>query len=171
MVITLTGFMGCGKTTVGRILANLLGWEFADLDSYIAHKKGMTAGEFIEKEGELAFRMVEGDCLRDLVVMSEIRDRNIVIALGGGTIGTVALRPLLLNRTSLVYLRASEGLLAERLCGDREDRPLLKKRGIPELLTERRPLYELAPHIVDADGKTPEEISEEIAKTINTHKL
>jgi len=166
MIITLTGFMGCGKSTVGRILADRLAWDFVDLDSYIEHKKGLSIPDFISSEGEQAFRMVEGDCLRDVVAMSEIRGRNTVVALGGGTICTVALRPLLLERTKLVYLKADEACLEQRLASSSANRPLLKNNRISDLLEIRRPLYEMAQLTVDTNGKEPEQIAETIKNAI-----
>lgn len=165
MVITLTGFMGCGKSSVGRILAEKMGWDFTDLDRYIEHKKGISIPDIFEREGEDAFRALEAEAFRDNLIMSRIEGRDLVLALGGGTLGITTIRPMILEKTSCVYLKTSPATLRERLSGS-EGRPLLKSGTIEDLLEKRSPLYEQAPYIVETDGRTPEEIAEAISGTL-----
>lgn len=157
MIITLTGFMGCGKSTVGKELASALGFPFTDLDEYIVHKAGQSIPE-IFKEGEQKFRAIEAEAFRDLVVMNEVTGGDMVVSLGGGTITIDSLRNLILDRTRCVYLRTSLETIVERLGPDTSSRPVFSK----ELYPKRLAAYESAPYTVDTDGKNPTEIAEEI---------
>lgn len=159
--------MGCGKSTVGKILADSLGRDFVDLDLYVEHKKGMSIPRFIEAEGEEAFRMIEADCIRDIVTMSEIRDRDVVVALGGGTLATTSVQKLILDRTLCIHLKASFGTICDRIGKDTATRPLFRNmEAAAALYAERLPIYGKAPVTIDTDGLTPEETARKIKLTI-----
>ena len=160
MIVTLTGYMGSGKSTAGRKLSSLLGCEFTDLDEYIGGKIGRSVPGILQDDGETKFRAIEAEALRDLVVMHQLTGKSIVIALGGGTIMTTSLRRLILEDTVCVYLEASEERLRERV-GTAGDRPLARER-FAERLAERLPVYEMAAIKVATDGKSPDEVAEEI---------
>lgn len=160
MIVTLTGYMGSGKSTVGRKLSSLLGFGFTDLDEYIGRKIGRSVPLILLDDGETRFRAIEAEALRDLVVMHQLTGENVVIALGGGTIMTTSLRRLILEDTLCVYLEASEECLRARV-GSAGDRPLARER-FDERLAERVPVYEMAAVKVAIDGKTPDEVAEEI---------
>jgi len=147
--------MAAGKTTVGRRLARTLGWEFIDSDSEIVQSAGCSIAAIFEEEGEAAFRDREVACIRRLV-----RRRRTVLALGGGALVREENRRRVLTLTHVVYLRCSEATLAGRLPdGDDDTRPLLRDGRFPrELLAARRPLYEQAHTIIDADHGSPDEI-------------
>lgn len=157
MTVALTGFMGSGKSTVGKELAALLGIPFIDLDRYIEHKAGESIPEIIA-EGEDRFRALEAEALRDVVIMSEIQNEDRVLALGGGTVGIKAIRHLLTGHMKCVYLRTGFDTICKRLEGELESRPLFSEK----LYRERLPLYEEAAFTVDTDGREPEEIAREI---------
>ena len=123
MILTLTGFMGSGKSCVGRELSSRLGWEFTDLDRYIEHKMGQTIPE-IFKDGEERFRAIEAEALRDLVVMSQVTGKDIVISLGGGTITIGSARRLILEQTTCIYLRTDLDTIFKRLGTRSKSRPL-----------------------------------------------
>lgn len=167
MVISLTGFMGCGKSSVGKILAGLLGWEFLDLDGYVCRKTGRTPGAIIRESGQEYFRAVEAEAVRDIMMMQELEGSDIVLALGGGTptIGSIA--HLIFGKTECVYLRTSARILKERLSADPGDRPLLETSDFDDLLGSRIPFYEKAAHTVDTDALSVLETADEIRKTIN----
>ena len=142
--------MGSGKSTTGSILAALLGWEFIDLDSYIEGKIGRSPELIIAQDGETRFRAVEAEALRDVLVMHQLTGENLILALGGGTIMTRPLRRLILEQTCCVYLKTSEEELRRRRPeGGRWD-------------PERLPVYEQAALTVITDGKTPQEVAEDI---------
>lgn len=191
MVITLTGFMGCGKSSVGRVLADRLGWDFVDLDCYLEHKKGMSSPDIFATEGEEYFRALEAECVRDVVVMSQITGRDAVLALGGGSMTYTAVRWLILEQTESFWLKASLETCLSRI-GDAASRPVLaelmltgeeasaapaKKRGdaiaadasstdkLQALFEEREKVYAMSRHTIYNDGLTVEETAGAI-KTI-----
>lgn len=160
MVITLTGFMGSGKTTVGKVLADFLGCPFVDLDDLVVKKAGRSIPDIFAQDGETSFRQTEAAVLRQAV--EKYGENTVVIALGGGAVTTPASIPLLRNKTVCIYLKASLETILKRLEGETEGRPLADER-LAERLTEREPLYEKTAHvIVDTDGLSPEEVADEI---------
>ncbi len=156
-MVTLTGYMGSGKSTVGRILAGMLDVPFIDLDDYIEHKTGQSIPEMLA-DGEDRFRAIEAEALRDVVIMREIQDEDAVIALGGGTIAINAVQHLILGHTVSVYLRTSFETARRRVAESAGSRPLFSE----DLYMERLPYYEKARFAVDTDDRTPEQVAEEI---------
>ncbi len=84
-VICLTGFMGSGKSTVGRLLAAQLAWHFVDLDADIERHAGLSISQIFEQRGEAVFRDIEHGCLARILGSASERDTRLVLALGGGT--------------------------------------------------------------------------------------
>ncbi len=163
--------MGSGKSTVGRELASLLDWEFMDLDRYIEHKKGLKISEIFSTEGETAFRAIEAEAVRDAVIMHKLQNTDLVLSLGGGTLQIAAVRNLILRDTICVWLKCSEDSLLERIGRNSKARPLASNSGREELLErlhERTAVYSLAEITVDADGKAPYVIAEEIRQRLIT---
>lgn len=162
MVITLTGFMGSGKSRVGKELAEALGWEFVDLDRYIEHKMDQSIPELFQG-GEMRFRAIEAEAVRDLITMHQITGENLVLSLGGGTLTIKPLVPLILEHSQCVFLRTDLDTIISRLGTNSKSRPLFHdKYKVETLLDERTPIYESAHHTVRTDGKTPGEIATEI---------
>ncbi len=160
MLITLTGFMGSGKTTVGRILADALGCPFLDLDDLIVKKAGQSIPDIFAQDGEPAFRQLEARLLRQTV--EKYGESTAVLSLGGGAILAPASATLLHEKTVCIYLRATLDTLLSRLAGESAGRPLADA-SLAERLAAREPLYEKTAHVViDTDGLTPEEVSDEI---------
>lgn len=160
MLITLTGFMGSGKTTVGRILADALGCPFLDLDDLIVKKAGKSIPDIFAQDGEPAFRQLEARLLRQTV--EKYGESTAVLSLGGGAILAPASATLVHEKTVCIYLRATLDTLLSRLEGESAGRPLADA-SLAERLAAREPLYEKTAHVViDTDGLTPEEISDEI---------
>ena len=159
-LICLTGFMGSGKSTVGLLLAEEMGWPFTDLDRKIEAAQGRTIREIFESEGEPHFRKLEHAALGELVR----REPN-VIALGGGTIIPQENRDLIREAGgTTVWLDGSPESLLER-CGGVDQRPLLRDRaGFLQLLEERRPEYRKADFKVETDGVRPEQVVENILR-------
>ena len=160
MMITLTGFMGSGKTTVGRVLADALGCPFLDLDDLIVKKAGKTIPEIFAQDGEPAFRQLEARLLRQTV--EKYAESTVVLALGGGAVTTPASATLLHEKTVCIYLRATLETLQQRLSGETAGRPLADD-AMAGRLAAREPLYEETAHvIIDTDGLSPDEVADEI---------
>ena len=160
MMITLTGFMGSGKTTVGKVLADFLGCPFMDLDDLIVKKAGKSIPEIFAQDGEPAFRQLEAQLLRQTV--EKYTENTVVLALGGGAVTTPASASLLCDKTVCIYLRASLDTLLGRLAGETAGRPLADD-SLAERLAAREPIYEETAHVViDTDGLTPDEVADEI---------
>jgi shikimate kinase len=159
--IVLVGFMGSGKTTVGRHLASLLGWDFVDLDQTVAARAGKTVAEIFRDDGEAAFRAAEHDAA---VVLGS--RRFVVIAAGGGAFVAPHTRAALSADALTVWLRCALPALLARI-GDGRDRPLAGSREtISALLTKREPTYHLANLVVDTTSAAPPDAAREIASAV-----
>lgn len=159
--VVLIGFMGAGKTTIGKALSKKNRIAFVDTDQKIVEKAGMTIPEIFAAQGEEAFRQIESQVLKDLLLLSG----RAVISTGGGLPLREENRRLLQRMGSVVYLKISPETVLNRLKGD-NTRPLLQGPGgrerVGELLEAREPFYrEAADFILKADGKTVEQIVEE----------
>ena len=143
--IILCGFMGCGKSTIGRKLSQRLEKEFVDMDRYIEAKEGLTVKEIFEKYGEEKFRELETQACRELSEKSDL-----IIAAGGGTLTFQRNTDILSSTGRIVYVDVKYEMLCERLKRDTR-RPLLQVENrnevIKELLEKRRPIYERAASI------------------------
>lgn len=126
--ISLIGFMGCGKSSVGKELAALLPeCRLIDLDSYIEEKRGMSIPEIFNEYGEAAFRRMEREALDEIFSATE-RPRAI-LSLGGGTVTSEACARLVRQHTDCFYLRASTETLLNNLEGHSAGRPMLSIPG------------------------------------------
>ena len=171
-IIYLTGFMGSGKSTIGPILANTIGWEFFDLDQVIEQKSGMKVTEIFEKEGEEYFREFERNTLSELT-----NHDKAIIALGGGTVTDQKNIDLIKKSGKLIYLKVSPESAYLRLRFKR-DRPVLTRDGtvnlgkdefinkINRLLEFRKKYYEQADITIDTDNSTIGKTVDKIAKII-----
>ncbi len=167
-IIYLTGFMGSGKSTIGPILANTLGWDFYDLDRVIENKLGKKIVDIFDEEGEKYFRQVEQETFKELSC-----GENIIISLGGGTIANQVNIDYFKSHGKIIYLKISPEEAYERLKFKR-DRPVLIKDGtvdlskidfiskLNDLLNFRKHFYEQADLTVEANnaavGKTVDKI-------------
>lgn len=163
--------MGSGKTSTGKVLAERLGWPFADLDELVAEVAGESIPEIFEETGEEAFRKLELSTLQ-LYLDSYFGDS--VLALGGGTLTRPEAREMIRRNCRCIYLKAGADALFENLTweGEAGKRPLLQQGGglrerIESLLEARSEVYESAADvIVNVDHLSPEQIADEIMKTI-----
>lgn len=160
--IIVIGFMGCGKSTVGRLLAKELAVPFLDTDEAIERKEGMKISVLFQMKGEEYFRNAETSLLQELLSAK----REQVLSTGGG----MPLRPenagLLRQLGAVIYLKSSADTIYGRL-RDNTDRPLLAgenpRRRIEELMELREPIYSAASDdCVATDGKAPAAIVQEI---------
>ena len=156
--IFLVGFMGAGKTTVGRALARRLGYDFFDLDELIAERAGRSVQEIFAELGEAEFRRLENEAIQSCSGM----DRA-VIALGGGAYVSEENRTSLRNIGKTVWLDCPLEICLERIAGDKT-RPLLgDKDEMRGLLEQRRAAYAQADYTVQSD-LSPDELAIEIAE-------
>ena len=168
--IYLIGFMGTGKTSVSHKLSELLGYEEADSDAWIAHRQNQNIAEIFEAQGEQAFRDMETELLRELG-----EESHKIISCGGG----MALRQenvaLMKDSGVVVLLTAEPETVLARVQGD-SSRPILNGNMnvsyIRELMARRMPCYQAAGEVVIAtDFCSPEEIAEEIQKKLKSGKI
>ena len=160
MMIALTGFMGSGKTTVGKVLADFLGCPFMDLDDLVVKKAGKSIPDIFAQDGEPAFRQLEAQVLRKTV--EKYAESTAVLALGGGAVLAPSSAALLHEKTVCIYLRASLETLLTRLEGETAGRPLADA-SLADRLAAREPIYEETAHvIIDTDGLSPDEVADEI---------
>ena len=167
--IVLIGFMGTGKTSTGRSLAQRLGFSFLDLDQKIEEAAGISIPEMFERHGEAYFRARE----REMVVRVAKR-RNTVISTGGGTVKDPANVALLRQSGVIVCLTADVDTILMRTASKGE-RPVLDKedkgdrrRAVETLIEERRPLYRQADFSVDTSKLSPLQVVEEILHHLKT---
>ncbi len=160
MIITLTGFMGCGKSSAGREIAARMGTRFVDLDEEIAAREGRDIPEIFRAGGEAAFRDAELRALRAVLYVAEASASHTVLALGGGTLTVPAARELVFAKTRCVFLRTRLETIRERLGAADASRPLFA--DAEALFAARAPIYAQAPHAVDTDGLTPDAVADAI---------
>lgn len=172
--MSLVGYRGTGKTSVGRILASRWELRLVDTDDEIEKETGQTIAKLFAQLGEAAFRDLEVKVIEDVT-----RRPNCVLALGGGAVLREENRNRIGQYGPVLWLRASVDLIASRLeadvrSGDR--RPNLTNLGhrheIVELLEQRRPLYEsVATHAFDTDGLNPEQVADAITARLSDGPL
>lgn len=158
--IYIVGFMGAGKTTVGKILGEKLGLEVIDTDEVIEAKQQKTVSEIFKENGEEYFRQLEHFVLKDII------KGDIIITTGGGIVTKEENRKLLKKKKNVFYLKATANTILERLKDD-TTRPLLqtkdKLKTIEQLLSKRDALYEeVATYTVHTDLLSLEEVANEV---------
>jgi shikimate kinase len=158
--VVLTGFMGTGKSTVGRLLAKRLGFGFLDLDELIEKEAGMPIKEIFSSHGEARFREFEAQAIERLA--SGELGAALVISTGGGAVVRERNRSLLRGFGVLVCLKASPEEILKRV-GNRPERPLLfgpdREEKLHSLLSERHLAYMDCDLEVDTTGLRPEEVA------------
>jgi len=162
--IVLTGFMGTGKTTIGRALAKKLQMRLVDIDEEIEKEQKMSINDIFSRHGEPHFRDIETAMIQELS-----RDNNIIISTGGGAVLRDENMEALKENGIIFCLNATAETILERT-GRSQDRPLLKVENpnekITELLAYRRPFYERAGIMIETDGKTHLEVVQEIMEIV-----
>ena len=164
--ITLTGFMGTGKSTIGVLLAQKLGREFVDMDTQIEAHFGKTIPEIFVDEGEPIFRVAEAQLCAQLA-----ERQNLVISTGGGALVNSGNRQALNETGIIICLTASVDEILERVAA-MDNRPLLdmsqeeRRSRVRNLLHERRHAYATITHQADTTGRTPEQIVDDLLETL-----
>ncbi|MBM4141879.1 MAG: shikimate kinase [Nitrospira sp.] len=166
--IVLTGFMGTGKTEVGKELSRLLDMKLIDVDTEIEKSRKLTINDIFKKFGEPRFREIETEMIKNL---SE--KKNIIISTGGGAVLKQENMNALRKNGVIVCLTASPETILKRTSRN-NDRPLLQVENplkkIKELLNFRKPFYEKADIIINTNDKTPLQIAEEIIDEIGNRE-
>ena len=170
--VILIGFMGCGKTTVGQLLAKQLGFQFLDTDQLIIKKARRSIASIFEQDGEAAFRTLESNLLAEFADPAAPISRA-VISTGGGIITTPSNLEKLRALGLVIWLNPPEDILYQRILRN-QDRPLLRtadpRQTLHDLLTARRPLYAAAAHLdVDVSDVTPAEAAYGLADSVRVH--
>src|SRR5688572_27515366 len=162
-VAVVVGPPGSGKTTVGSLLAQALGVSFRDTDTDIVERAGKPIPDIFVDDGEEHFRALEREA-----VATALSDHDGVLALGGGAVLSEPTRELLAGHT-VVYLTVDLSNAVARVGLD-QGRPLLAvnpRATLRYLMEQRKPLYEqVATHIIDTSGRTPEEVIDEIVSLV-----
>ena len=163
--IVLTGMMGSGKTETGKLLASKLNLSFYDIDTIIEQNENCSISEIFEKKGEDYFRKIEQLTIKNILI-----PENQIISLGGGAFENAETRELLLDKTTVIYLKTSAEIIYERIKND-TTRPLLKNNltveRINDLIQIREKNYTLAKCVVLTDNKTLEQVAAEITECVN----
>ena len=165
----LIGFMGSGKSAVGRLLADELGWSFADIDEDIEKAQGVSIAEIFDTRGEQEFRVLEREAVRKRVREVEC-GKPMVLALGGGAFVDPENRKVLHERGVTIWLDCPFPRICQRLTSDFErdgqtNRPLARDPDkFRQLFDDRREAYSQAEHRIEADTDDPAVVVAEILK-------
>jgi shikimate kinase len=168
--LALVGFMGTGKSTIGRKLARELGCAFFDTDNLIVRDHGAIA-EIFASEGEAAFRRYERETIEYVLRTGD----SGVVALGGGSLTVAENRAFLKERAHRVFLRSSPAQILRRVRRSRERRPLLGDRPtlakIQKLYDERLAHYAEADHVVEAEGLSDRAVLDDILQWLSEKNI
>lgn len=162
--VVLVGFMGSGKSTVGRLLAERLGAEFIDTDRWIEEQAGCTISQIFERDGEPAFRRMEREAIDHVAA-----DTGRVIATGGGCLNDPGNLDALRRCGVMVWLQASPETIWRRVGADPR-RPMLRSSDpqgrIRQLLDQRHHLYAMADLYIPTDGCSAQQVADEIERLL-----
>jgi shikimate kinase len=165
--IVLTGFMGTGKTAVGREVARRLGWRFIDTDRLVEEAAGMSVAEIFARDGEASFRARERQAIAEACAVQDA-----VVATGGGALADPVNRERLRAAGTIVCLDADVETVLGRI-GDDTTRPLLRsgahgdvRARVRALMAEREPVYATADHRVDTSGRSVAAVADAVLQVL-----
>ncbi len=171
MRIFLLGYMGCGKTTLGRKIASEYYFRFIDLDEYIESKHGNTISEIFAQEGEDTFRKYEREALEDMLL-----EEDVIVATGGGAPCFFDNMERIKANSVSVYIQMDAEQIAKRLKHSKVDRPLLKGKSEIELyefikktLESRSQFYNRADIIFENNNISVKEALSQLSKQLKIH--
>ncbi len=156
--IVLAGFMGTGKSTVGRIVAQQLGWRFADTDALITRRAGRSIAQIFADDGEAGFRQLEAAACCDVAAGC-----HCVIAVGGGALLDPDVRRIVAERAVLINLRCDLDTIIRRV-GHDPARPLFspERERLARLFESRGAHYDSLPHQIDTTHMSPQAVAERV---------
>lgn len=175
MKVVLLGYMGVGKSTLGRLLADHLGVKFIDLDSYIEEKEGQSISNLFENKGEIYFRQQETLALNQLLATPE----GMILSLGGGT-PVYGDNMQIITETedvTSIYLKLQTDALVSKLFEQRGDRPIIShindriefEEFVKKHLFERQQFYFLADYVLDITAQTEEQSLREVIQLLDVN--
>lgn len=172
MKISILGYMGSGKSTIGKDLAFQLGFDFLDLDNFIEEKESKSITELFHSLGEIKFRKIEHETLSKTLNSK----KNIILAVGGGTPVYYNNMEIINNESTSIYLRLTPNELSNRLQKEKEKRPLIShiRNGdlsefVAKHLFERGNFYEQADIVIDVRDKSTTALVQEIIPHLPLH--
>jgi shikimate kinase len=171
--IYLSGFMGAGKSRIGRTLRDKTGFQFYDSDRIVEEKAGKTISRIFAEDGEDTFRELEKQAIKELARKEE----TVIIALGGGAVLIEENRKIMRESGYVIYLKSSAEAIYERV-KHKTHRPLLQVDGtenvkekvlhkIETMMNERASLYEQADLVIERDGMEAEEVADKIIEFLH----
>ena len=167
--VTLIGMMGTGKSKFGRKIANILKFNFYDVDHIIEQEFKMTIKELFQKHGEVFFRKIEEKTIRNLILKINKSKEKVIISLGGGGFDSEETRELLLNYTKVIWLKTPVDVLVQRV-GDGSKRPMIKgetRDTIIQLLKIRTKYYSLSHNQIDTNKLNQNQVTEKLINLIS----
>ena len=162
--VTLIGMMGTGKSKFGRKIANILKFNFYDIDHMIEKEFKITIKQIFEKHGEIFFRNIENKTIHDLILKINKNREKVIISLGGGGFDDKEIRDLLLSNTNVIWLNTPIDVLVQRV-GDGSKRPMIKGKtrdSILQLLEIRTKYYSLCHNQINTDKLDQNQIIEKL---------
>jgi shikimate kinase len=169
--IVLIGFMGAGKSTIGRLLAAYLGYQFVDTDQRLIHQFKLPIYKIFQQFGETAFRQAESALMHQLLDVDKV-----VVATGGGTVSREDVFSFVTNSRSsiLVYLKADVDVLYERVIFSPKDRPLIDvpnaEIAFRQRFAERERFYNKAPIHIETTNQPPNDIVMRIVEALKAQE-
>ena len=167
--VTLIGMMGTGKSKFGRQIANILKFNFYDIDHMIEKEFKMTIKELFQKYGEVFFRKIEKKTIKNLISEINNNKEKVIISLGGGGFDNEETRDLLLKNTNVIWLNTPVDVLVQRI-GDGSKRPMIKgetRDSIIQLLNIRKKYYSLCHNQINTDKLNQNQVTEQLINLIS----
>ena len=167
--VTLIGMMGTGKSKFGRQIANILKFNFYDVDHIIEKEFKISIKELFQKHGEVFFRKVEKKTISNLILKINKNKEKVIISLGGGGFDNEETRKLLLNNTNVIWLNTPLDVLVQRV-GDGSKRPMIKgstRESIMQLLKIRTKYYSLCHNQINTDKLNHNQVTEKLIYLIS----
>lgn len=165
--MALVGLRGAGKSTLGRLVAEKLGWPFIEMDDLITDASGLTLEQLFELHGEPYYRRLEQETLRRVLA----REGPVVLAAAGGVVNEPSSWELLRQQTTVVWLRARPEDHWDRVVAQGDRRPMADnpaaKKELRALLTAREKIYAQARITIDTTDGAPEQLAERIARMVS----
>ena len=167
--VTLIGMMGTGKSKFGRQIANILKFNFYDIDHMIEKEFKMTIKQLFQKYGEVFFRKIEKKIIKNLISEINNNKEKVIISLGGGAFDNGETRKLLLKNTNVIWLNTPVDVLVQRV-GDGSKRPMIKgetRDSIIHLLNIRKKYYSLCHNQINTDKLNQNQVTEKLINLIS----